>query len=73
MVPQAQSPSMVGTVVAFDPAVGLGTVRGDDGVELGFHCIEIADGTRQIAVGTRVGFGRILKLGRTEAAALTPL
>ena len=59
-----------GTVVAFDKEVGLGTVRRDDGAEFEFHCIEIADGSRDIPVGAEVGFGLICKLGRYEAAAL---
>jgi CspA family cold shock protein len=60
-----------GTVVAFDREVGLGEVLGDDGVRLPFHCIEIADGSRDIAVGALVRFGHRLKLGRVEAAQLT--
>lgn len=61
-----------GTVVAFDREVGLGEVRADDGETLSFHCIEIADGTRDIAVGARVVFGLVARLGRYEAAGLTP-
>ena len=60
-----------GTVVAFDKEVGLGTVRRDDGAEFAFHCIEIADGTRDIEVGLPVTFATIGKLGRYEAAAVT--
>lgn len=60
-------------VVAFDADVGLGTVRAHDGAELGFHCVEIADGTRTIAVGTPVHFCvRAGRGGRWEAAAVTP-
>ena len=61
-----------GTVVAFDGEAGLGTVRDEDGNDWPFHCIEIADGTRDIPVGTAVTFGVIAKLGRYEAAHLTP-
>lgn len=62
-----------GVVVAFDAEVGLGTVRADDGAELGFHCVEIADGSRRIDVGTPVRFGvRAGRGGRWEAAAVTP-
>ena len=61
-----------GTVTAFDRAVGLGEVRADDGTTFGFHCIEIADGSRDIAVGGRVVFGVIAKLGGFEAAGLAP-
>lgn len=65
------TPSMDGTVVAFDREVGLGEVLGVDGVLLPFHCIEIADGSRDIAVGVPVRYGHRLKLGRVEAANLT--
>ncbi len=36
--------------------MGLGEVRANDGRLYGFHCTEIADGTRDIAVGTEVAF-----------------
>jgi len=62
----------VGVVTAFEPDVGLGTVTDDAGTEYPFHCIEIADGSREIAVGTAVGFDVIPKLGRWEAARLRP-
>ena len=35
-----------------------------------FHCVEIADGTRSIAVGTPVRFDVLAKLGRYEAARI---
>lgn len=60
-----------GVVVEFDREVGLGVVEADDGTRLQFHCIEIADGTRDIPVGQPVTFGTLHKLGRTEAAAVT--
>jgi len=60
-----------GTVTAFDEPSGLGVVTGDDGVDHPFHCIEIADGTRRIAVGAEVTFVRLAKLGRYEAAEIT--
>jgi len=59
-----------GTVVAFDAAVGLGEVQRADGTVFPFHCIELADGTRTIEVGTPVTFGLLCKLGRYEAAAV---
>jgi cold shock CspA family protein len=59
-----------GTVTAFDESVGLGTIAGDDGVERAFHCIEIADGSRSIEVGTEVSFELLAKLGRWEAATI---
>ncbi|WP_040494893.1 hypothetical protein [Ilumatobacter nonamiensis] len=59
--------SLSGSIVEFDAAVGLGVVEsGDD--RYAFHCIEIADGTRDIAVGTAVTFELIGKFGRYEAA-----
>lgn len=59
---------MNGTVVAFDEAVGLGEVAATDGTRYLFHCIEIADGTRTIAVGQAVTFELLAKFGRLEAA-----
>jgi cold shock CspA family protein len=62
-----------GTVSAFDEHRGLGTVTGDDGVDRPFHCTQIADGTRTIAVGTRVHFVVFAgRLGRWEAGELRP-
>lgn len=58
---------MEGTVVEFDAEVGLGVVD-SDGVRYPFHCIEIADGSRDIEVGTVVSFEVIGKFGRYEAA-----
>jgi CspA family cold shock protein len=59
-----------GTVTAFDAAVGLGEVRRDDGVRFPFHCIEIADGSRDIATDVAVEFTLLCKLGRYEAAGI---
>ncbi len=62
-----------GTVVAFDEAKGYGTVRGDDGRELFFHCTAIADGTRTIEEGAAVTYGVVAgHLGRWEATDLRP-
>jgi cold shock CspA family protein len=58
-----------GTVATFDEHAGFGTVRADDGRELFFHCTQIADGTRTIAVGTPVRFEIVAGHGgRWEAA-----
>jgi hypothetical protein len=59
---------IAGTVVRFDVQSGLGEVAGADGTGYPFHCIEIADGSRDIAVGTGVDFTLLPKLGRYEAA-----
>ena len=63
---------MTGTVTGFDDDAGLGTITADDGATYPFHCTAIADGTRTIAVGTQVRFERQARLGRYEAAAITP-
>ena len=62
-----------GEVTEFDAARGWGTVTGDDGARAEFHCTQIADGTRSIAVGTVVRY-RLEPghRGRWEAAAITP-
>ena len=59
-----------GTVTAFDEAAGLGVVTGADGGVHPFHCIEIADGTRTIAVGADVDYRLLAKFGRWEAASI---
>lgn len=64
--------ALAGTVVAFDRQVGLGEVATADGATFPFHCIEIADGSRDIAVGAAVTFGLLCKLGTYEAARITP-
>ena len=61
-----------GVVEEFDAHRGLGKVRGEDGRELGFHCTQIADGSRTIEVGTAVSYEvRPGHGGRWEAAVLT--
>lgn len=59
-----------GTVTGFDDDVGLGVVTSDDGTAYRFHCTQIADGSRTIAVGTRVSFELVARLGRYEATWL---
>ena len=62
---------LAGAVVEFDREVGLGRVAAADGSTYSFHCIEIADGSRDIAVGASVTFELLGKLGRYEAARIT--
>lgn len=50
-----------GVVAEFDDERGLGTLSGDDGTRVVFHCVTIADGSRTIAVGARVRY--VLGLG----------
>ncbi len=59
-----------GTVAAFDAARGLGEIESDAGERVTFHCVEIADGTREIDVGGRVSYSLLAKFGRYEAASI---
>lgn len=62
-----------GRVVEFDAHRGLGVIEADDGTRYRFHCTQIADGTRTIAVGREVAFEIVAgQLGRFEAADITP-
>ncbi|HUQ38559.1 MAG TPA: cold shock domain-containing protein [Acidimicrobiales bacterium] len=64
---------MQGVVTEFDDYKGLGTVRGEDGRELSFHCTQIADGTRTIEIGAKVTFDVVAgHHGKWEASGLTP-
>jgi cold shock CspA family protein len=58
---------MRGTVTTFDKVVGLGEITRDDGRVVPFHCIVIADGSREIPIGADVEFDLMCKLGRYEA------
>lgn len=44
---------VLGTIASFDEARGVGVFRSVDDVELSFHCVDISDGTRTIAVGAK--------------------
>lgn len=63
-----------GVVGSFDAPGGWGVITSDAGDEIAFHCTAIADGSRDIAVGTMVRFdlgaGR---MGRWEATAIEPV
>jgi cold shock CspA family protein len=59
-----------GQVSEFDEYVGLGEVEDADGRRFLFHCVEIADGSRTIEVGTAVEFDLRVKFGRDEASQL---
>ena len=61
-----------GVVTGFSDNVGWGTVTSADGNEFGFHCIEIADGSRTIAVGTQVTFTLLPRLGTWQAGNISP-
>ena len=59
---------MQGRVVEFDEHVGTGTVEGEDGSRLFFHCVAIAYGSRRVDVGEAVTYDVVPgRLGRYEA------
>jgi cold shock CspA family protein len=61
-----------GRVEAFDDARGIGTVVDESGRSYPFHCTALTDGTRSIAVGTRVVFEvAAAHLGSYEARSIT--
>jgi ferredoxin len=62
---------MHGIVTEFDDAAGYGHITDTDGRQVFFHCTQIADGTRTIAVGSSVSFGEIAYLGQYQAADIT--
>jgi CspA family cold shock protein len=64
--------TLSGIVVEFDVERGLGHIATDDGRSFPFHCTQIADGTRSIAIGVAVRFDVLAKLGRYEATAISP-
>lgn len=70
--PTPAGPTRTGRVEAYDAQRGWGTIAGDDGERIGFHCTQIADGSRSIPVGTAVRYRRVpAHLGRYEAAGVT--
>lgn len=64
-----------GVVVAFDDALGYGDVQStDDQRTYFFHCTQISDDTRTIAVGAEVTFRVVAgRMGRWEAVDVLPL
>ena len=60
----------LGRVSAFDEVAGLGVITTSDDLEYPFHCVEIADGSRSIEVGTEVEFEILRKLGRLESSRI---
>ena len=72
--------SYTGRVAAFDEAIGLGEVvaggegGGEGGRTFGFHCTQIAGGSRTIPVGAEVTFEVVPgRLGRWEATGVAPV
>jgi cold shock CspA family protein len=65
---------MDGVVADFDEHAGFGHVVASDGTRYFFHCTRIADGTRTIAVDTRVTFEvEAGHSGQWEATSVAPL
>ena len=63
---------MDGIVEYFDIDRGLGFID-SKGEKYLFHCAEIADGTRNIALKTRVSFVPVERFGIREASIVTTL
>jgi cold shock CspA family protein len=61
-----------GAVATFDDHVGAGTIVEDGQDDWSFHCTSIADGTRQIDVGTAVCFEVRPGPNGLEAFGVTP-
>lgn len=61
---------MNGVVESFDAHRGLGYINAQ-GERYLFHCAEIADGTRDIAINTLVSFVPVERFGIREASVVT--
>lgn len=72
MTATARATVLSGTVRSFHAERGLGEIEAASGERYAFHCIEIADGTREIEVGARVTFETLAKFGRYEACTIRP-
>jgi CspA family cold shock protein len=59
-----------GVVDAFDHHEGLGWIVDAAGERYLFHCAELTDGTRDVAVGTRVAFDSVVRFGHLEATSI---
>ncbi len=63
-----------GRIEAFDDHRGDGLVRSDTGEALYFHCVNIVDGSRSIALGVIVSARRgVGHLGHDEAREIVKL
>ena len=64
---------LTGSVDAFDADIGLGTITAEDGSTYRFHCTAISDGSRDIPIGSTVGFDvAAAGPGHWEARNITP-
>jgi len=65
---------VIGVIELFDVARGDGIFRSETGESLYFHCVTIADGTRNIEESTRARARRSVGLlGRDEVADVQTL
>lgn len=68
------SAPLTGRVESFDDERGIGTVVDGGGRVFPFHCTALTDGTRTVAVGTRVVFELAAShLGRVEARSISTI
>lgn len=73
LVPVDRAP-LIGHVVSFDEARGLGMVECGPGRTVPFHCSVITDGSRTIDVGAVVAVRVVAgRLGSLEARSVRPL
>lgn len=58
---------ITGVIEVFDERRGYGFVRSDAHEQFYFHCVDIADGSRTVAVGAPVVARRVVgRVGRDE-------
>ena len=57
----------VGLVAEFDSSAGLGYIDCANGNRYLFHCIAIADGSREITLGQKVLFEIVMRFNKSEA------
>jgi cold shock CspA family protein len=66
--------NVFGVVETFDGRRGDGSIRSEEGERFYFHCVAIADGSRDIEVGARVRARRHTGLrGRDDLMAIEKL
>lgn len=73
MVIPVVSPLRTGKVASFDDARGMGSIVDGNNKVYPFHCVSIADGTRQIDVNQPVEFVVGFAVARVEAVAVTKI
>lgn len=65
---------VVGYIESFDDRRGDGVLLSDEGERFYFHCVSIANGTRQIETGVRAhGERRVGHVGRDEISVVTEI